>query len=114
MEENLKNISKNILNIIDNKTKNLNNKTKLMLGLSILIFIISKLLSLFKINIPGLGILPITLLSIVVALESFKRYKESKQKIYLILGSITSGIGALFLGCLIIVYPFIIASKILL
>lgn len=114
MEENLKNISKNILEILDNKTKNLNNINRLILVSSVVGLLLSKLLSSFKINIPGLSTLSISLILIVSGLELLKKHNTTKQKSYLILGSITLGIASLLIGCLVITYPFIIASTILL
>lgn len=114
MEKTLEKTLSVIINKISIKTKNLHSKTKLLLISSVLIFIASKILSLLKFNIPGLGVLAPTLILLAIGLEQFKKYHANKQKINLILGSIFLGLSTLIFGCFIIIYPFIIISTILL
>ena len=103
-----------IVNKIAIKTKDLHSKTRLLLISSALIFVASKILSLLKLTIPGLGTLPLALILLAIGIEQLKKYNSTKNKLYLVLSSICSGIAILIFGCFIIIYPFIIVSNILL
>lgn len=105
-----KNFKKNIIKTI----KNLNLKTKTLLLLSAIFFILSKLLSLFKINIPGLNQIPIIMILLGICLNILKKYEEeenSKKRIlYIILGAIPLTLVSFFIFGFLISYPFILIS----
>ena len=114
MNENLKETCIKNINLLQSKFNNLENKNKLILSSIVITFILSKMLSIFKINIPGLNVMPICLVFVLLALTNMDKYKNTKNKLYFILSSIFLGITTLIVSCLIITYPFIIASKVLL
>ncbi|MBQ8997200.1 MAG: hypothetical protein IJ086_02730 [Clostridium sp.] len=114
MNKDLKEICMKNINLLQSKFNQLENKNKLILTSIIATFTLSKLLPLLKINIPGLSIAPMCLSFIFLGLLSMNKYKDTKNKLHLILSSILLGTTCLIISCLIITYPFIIASKILL
>lgn len=114
MYENLKEICVKNINLLYDKYNAFENKNKLALVVSISTFILSKVLSLVKINIPGLSIMPICFIFIFFGLEVLNKYKETNKKTYLALSTLLLSIPGLIVGCLLITYPFIIASKVLL
>ena len=115
----MENIIKTILETIKKITDNLDKTSKLALLTALGLFILSKIISIFKFNIPGLSITPIALVLFTIGFNIIKENKDNssndiKSKAYFIFGSILSGLSLLIFGCIAIVYPFIILGSIML
>lgn len=110
---------KSIFEYLKDKFNNLEQKDKYILTGAGSIFIVSKILSLFKLNIPGLSVMPYALLFSFIGFNIVKNSKENdsngiKSKLYFLLGSILSGLSLLTFSCMAIVYVFIILGMIML
>ena len=110
---------KNIVNIIKTKFNNLEKRDKIILITAVILFVFSKIISIFNFNIPGLNVIPTALTLALIGFNIVKSNKENskhdtKSKIYFVLGSILSGISLLIFSCIAIVYPFIILAAIML
>lgn len=107
----------NILNTISNKLlnqfKNNDKKVQILIFSSIILFIFSKLLNLFNFNLYGVEVCSFGLLTLAIGFKILEMYKANSKKTFLVLSSILIGLSSLIFGCLIIIYPFIIASTIL-
>lgn len=94
--------------------KNLNKKTKILLLIGITSFILSKLLKLVKVNIPGLNRIPLVMILLIISLNILTRYKQETDKrkriLYLILGAIPLTLVSFFIFGFLITYPFILIS----
>ena len=112
-------IFKNILGVIKSKIDTLDNNNKKILFGTIGLFIVSKILLLFNIHIPGLNILPVTILSFFIGVNLLIKYKKSvkdniKSKAYTLIGFILVSISSFIFFCLALIYPFIIFGSIVL
>lgn len=110
---------KNIFQLIKDRTNSLEKRDKIILLTAIALFITSKITSLFKLNIPGLNVLPTALILTFIGLNIIQQNKDKKNenlknKMYYILGSILISFSILIFGCIGIVYPFVILSAIFL
>ena len=94
--------------------KNLNKKTRILLLIGIISFILSKLLKLVKVNIPGLNRIPLVIILLIISLNILTRYKQETDKrkriLYLILGAIPLTLVSFFIFGFLITYPFILIS----
>lgn len=110
---------KNITNIIKTKFNNLEKKDKLILITAIILFVFSKIISIFNFSIPGLNVIPTALILAFIGFNIIKNNKENskhdiKSKVCFVLGSILSGVSLLIFSCVAMVYPFIILAAIML